>query len=61
MLLAGYVPLHMRSVRPKAIKMPPPPTGKVLVDYGRVQGKPSVHLMSVKNPHRARSWDALAR
>lgn len=58
---AGYIPLHMRGAKPQAIKMPPPPTGKVLVDYGRVQGRSSIHLMSVKNPHKATSWDVLAR
>lgn len=59
--LAGYVPLHKRCIKTQAIKMPPPPTGKVLVDYGRVQGKSSVHLMSVKNPHKAQSWSQLKR
>jgi hypothetical protein len=58
---AGYIPLHMRGAKPQAIKMAPPATGKVLVDYGRVQGRSSIHLMSVKNPHKATSWDVLAR
>eukprot|EP00277_Geminigera_cryophila_P001615 CAMPEP_0179417098 /NCGR_PEP_ID=MMETSP0799-20121207/7170_1 /TAXON_ID=46947 /ORGANISM="Geminigera cryophila, Strain CCMP2564" /LENGTH=276 /DNA_ID=CAMNT_0021190053 /DNA_START=256 /DNA_END=1082 /DNA_ORIENTATION=+ len=54
--LPGYIPLHMRSLKSERVRTPPPPTGKALMDYGN-----SRHLISVKNPNKAKSWEELAR
>jgi hypothetical protein len=55
---AGYVPLHERKVKPPVVQGPPPRTGKALLDYGH---RAPAHLVLVKKPHEAKSWEMLAR
>jgi hypothetical protein len=51
------VPLHERKMKPPVLQGPPPRTGKALLDYGYAPA----HLVLVKNPHEAKSWETLAR
>jgi len=53
------VPLHERRAKPPVVQAPPPRTGQALLDFGSVCAP--AHLVLVKNPHEARSWETLAR
>jgi hypothetical protein len=47
----------MREMKREVVQIPPPPTGKALMDFGG----DSVHLMSVQDPHNTKTWEAMRR